>query len=166
MNLPAQIATHLRDVHFGGNWTASNLKDVLNDVTWEEATARVPSFHPMATLVYHMNYFVSAVLNVLEGGPLDAKDKFSFDVPPIRNAEDWEALLAKTWSDAERLASRIEKLPEEVLWKTFVNEEYGNYYRNLHGIIEHNHYHLGQVALIKKALKRADADKPDSRAPK
>ena len=31
-------------------------------------------------------------------------------------------------------------------------EKYGNYFRNLTGIIEHLHYHLGQIVLIKKLI--------------
>ncbi len=45
---------------------------------------------------------------------------------------------------------QIEQLPESKLWETFSDEKYGNYYRNIHGIIEHIHYHLGQIVLIKK----------------
>jgi hypothetical protein len=37
MNLPAQIAKHFRDVHFGGNWTSVNLRDTLNGITWQQA---------------------------------------------------------------------------------------------------------------------------------
>ena len=103
-----------------------------------------------------MNYFVSVVIKVLEGGPLDAHDKYSFDLPPIRSEEDWEKLLAKTWTDVENFAGLIEQLPEGKLWEDFSDNKYGNYYRNIHGIIEHSHYHLGQIVLIKKILLRAD----------
>lgn len=152
MNTPAQIAKHFRDVHFGGNWTFSNLKDHLADVNWQQATTKVYSFNTIATLVFHTNYFVGAVTKVLQGGPLDAKDIYSFDHPPIHSQEDWEAMLNKTWADAETFARLIEQLPENKLGETFVEEKYGTYYRNLHGIIEHTHYHLGQLVLIKKIL--------------
>ena len=156
MNLTAQIAKHFREALFGGNWTASNLKDHLADVTWQQATTQVYSINPIATLVYHINYYVSAVLKVLQGAPLDAKDKYSFDHPSILSQEDWEKLLNKTWTDAENLASLIEQLPESKLWEAFSDEKYGNYYRNFHGIIEHTHYHLGQIVLIKKILLEAN----------
>ena len=156
MNLTAQIAKQFREVYFGGNWTSSNLKENLKDITWQQATAQVYSFNSIAALVYHMNYFVSAVLKVLQGGPLDAKDKYSFDLPLILCQEDWESLLDKTWRDAENFASLIEQLPEHTLEQTFADEKYGNYYRNIHGIIEHIHYHLGQIVLIKKLLLQAD----------
>lgn len=72
MKLTEQIGKHMRAVHFGGNWTAVNLKELLSDVTWQPATESVGSFHTIAAIVYHMNYFVSATLQVLEGRPLDA----------------------------------------------------------------------------------------------
>ncbi|MCA9031731.1 MAG: DinB family protein [Planctomycetaceae bacterium] len=152
MQVPQQIAKHLRDVHFGGNWTAVNLRELLADVTWPQATRRVGSFHTIAELVYHMNYFVSATLQVLEGGPLDAKESLSFDHPEISSQADWEQLLNKSWTDAEQLADAIERMPESQLWDDFIDAKYGNYYRCLNGPIEHCHYHLGQIALLKTLL--------------
>ena len=155
MNLTYQIAKHFRDVLFGGNWTSSNLKDQLADVTWQQATTQVYDFNTIVALVYHMNYFVSVVLKVLQGAPLDAHDKYSFDYPPVVSQEDWEKILDKTWTDAEEFAILIEKLPESKLWEDFSDKKYGNYYRNIHGIIEHIHYHLGQIVLIKKIILKA-----------
>ena len=152
LNVTTQIAKHFREVHFGGNWTAVNLKDSLEGITWQQATTMVYSFNTIAALVYHMNYYVIAILKVLQGGPLDAHDKYSFDLPPIQSQDDWEKLLNKFWDDAENFSGLIEQLPESKLWETFSNEKYGNYYRNIHGIIEHLHYHLGQIVLIKKIL--------------
>ncbi len=156
MNLTEQIAKHLREIYFGGNWTSSNLKDNLADVTWQQASTEVYSFNTIATLVYHINYYVSAVLKVLQGEPLDASDKYSFDHPAILSQEDREKLLDKTWTDAESFASLIEQLPERKLWENLSDDKYGNFYRNIHGIIEHAHYHLGQIVLIKKILLLLD----------
>lgn len=156
MNLSAQIAKHVKEVHFGGNWTSSNLKDTLTNLTWEQATTKIYSLNTIATLVYHMNYYVSAVLKVLQGESLNAKDKYSFDHPSISSQEDWQRLLDKVWADAENFAGLIEKLPESKLNEVFTDKKYGNYYRNIHGIIEHIHYHLGQIVLIKKILMSTD----------
>jgi hypothetical protein len=152
MKVTEQIANHFREIHFGGNWTEVNLKDSLADINWQQATTKVYTLNTIAALVYHSNYYVSAVLKVLVGEPLYANDKNSFDHPPIQSQEDWEKLLNKTWDDAESFASQVEQLPESKLWETFRLEKYGNYYRNIHGIIEHTHYHLGQIVLIKKIL--------------
>ncbi len=152
MNLSNQIAKHLREVYFGGNWTSVNLKDTLADVTWQQATTQVYSFNTIATLVYHTNYYIDAIVKVLNGGPLDAKDKYSFEHPPILSQEDWEKLLNKTWTDVNAFADLIEQLPESKLEETFTDEKYGNYFRNILGIIEHLHYHLGQIVLIKRLI--------------
>lgn len=153
MHLSAQIAKQFREVHFGGNWTGSNLKDNLTGVDWQLATKKVYSFNTIADLVYHMNYYVSAVLKVLQGGLLEAHDKNSFDHAPILCQEDWQKLLDKTWADADTFSLLIEQMPEDKLWEIFSDEQYGNYYRNIHGVIEHFHYHLGQIVLIKKMLQ-------------
>ena len=154
MTITSQIAKHFREVHFGGNWTSVNLKATLADVTWEQATTKVHSFNTIAALVYHINYYVSVQLKVLQGDPLDAHDKYSFDLPPIQSQQDWERLLEKVWSDAERFAALVEQLPHGKLNENFSGEKYGNYYRNLNGVIEHTHYHLGQIVLIKKLLAK------------
>jgi hypothetical protein len=161
MSLTTQIAKHFRDVHFGENWTGVNLKDSLAGVTWQQATTQAHSLNTIAALLFHINYYISAVLQVLQGGPLDAHDKYSFDLPPILSQEDWEKLLDKTWTDAENFASLVEQLPESKLWEDFSDKKYGNYYRNLHGVIEHTHYHLGQIVLIKKILSQTNENLHD-----
>jgi len=153
MNDTEQITKHLRDLHFGGNWTAVSLKDKLDGVTWQQATTAVGAHHTIAVLVFHMNFFVEATIKVLQGGPLDAKDAFSFDCPPISSEAEWESLLNKTWSDAEQLASLIERMPNEKLTMPFVDEKYGTYFRCLLGPIEHGYYHLGQISILKTLLQ-------------
>ena len=157
MNLPQTLARHLREVYFGGNWTAVNLKDSLTGVDWQQATARVHSFNTIAALVFHINYYVHAVFNVLKGGQLDASDRFSFDVPVVSSQEEWDRMLDQTWLDAGQLALLVEQLPETKLLEVFAEEKYGTYYRNIQGLIEHTHYHLGQIVLIKKWLLQEHA---------
>lgn len=152
MTTSAQIAKHVRDVFFGGNWTSVNVKDSLQNITWQQATKQVSSLNTIAALLYHMNYYVTAVLEVLWKKPLNAHDKFSFDVPAITSEQEWEKLQNTVWADVEALASLTEQLPDHQLHEIFEDEKYGTWYRNLHGIIEHTHYHLGQIVLIKKIL--------------
>ena len=153
MSLTKQLAKHFREIHFGGNWTCAHLKDQLAGVDWQQSITPVRSFNTIATLVYHTSYYVSALLSVFHGNGLHTKDEYSFKHPPIESQQDWEQMLDKVWNNAEEAASLIEQLPEERLWENFTDEKYGNYYRNIHGIIEHMHYHLGQIALIKKIIQ-------------
>ncbi|HTM92899.1 MAG TPA: hypothetical protein VL095_10790, partial [Flavisolibacter sp.] len=68
MNLSQQLAKHFREVFSGGNWTDVNLKKSLEGVSWQQATTKVYSLNTIAALVYHINYYVAAVLPVLQGG--------------------------------------------------------------------------------------------------
>lgn len=152
MKTTHQIAKHFRDVHFGGNWTSVNLKDTLSNINYQQATTRVYELNTIAVLVFHIGYYVNTITKVLQGEPLNAHDKFSFDLPPINNEQDWQNLLYKTFTAAETMAALIETLDEDILSKDFTDPKYGNYYRNLAGVIEHTHYHLGQIVLIKTIL--------------
>jgi len=49
MSLSQHLAKHLRDVHFGGNWTSVNLKDTLADVSWQQVSVKVQSFNTIST---------------------------------------------------------------------------------------------------------------------
>lgn len=157
MQTTQQIAKHFREVFFGGNWTSVNLKDMLKDINWQQATTQFHSCNTIATLVFHINYYVSAVLKVLQGGQLEAHDTFSFNLLPIQSQQDWEKLVEKTLFEAEQFALLIEQLPDSKLSEDFTDKKYGSYYRNLHGIIEHSHYHLGQISLLKKILSTQEA---------
>jgi uncharacterized damage-inducible protein DinB len=152
MKIAHQIARRVRALYFGGNWTDVNLKTTLDGVSWQQATTTVHNFNTIAALVYHTTYYIEAIMQVLKGGPLDAKDTYSFNHPPVQSEKDWNALIDKTWKDVETFATLLEQVPEEKLWETFWDEKYGSYYRNFEGIIEHTHYHLGQIVLIKKLL--------------
>jgi len=150
--LSNQIAKHFREVHVGGNWTVSNFQEHLKDLKWTDAIKKVDSYNTIATLVYHTHYFVKALLNVLQGNRLDAHDKFSFSHPPMASQKDWDEFVTRVFADASECADLIEKLPDSIWWKDFDDVKYGNYYRNVHGTIEHLHYHLGQIVILKKLL--------------
>ncbi len=153
MSSTKQIAKQFREVYLDGDWVAfTNLKAQISDVNWKQATTKIGSLNTIADLVFHLDYYVAGILNVLKGGPLDIRDKYSFDLPPIGSEEDWAKLRNKMLTDAEDFAAALEQLPDEKLKEVFVDEKYGYYERNILGMIEHSYYHLGQVVLIKKMV--------------
>ena len=148
-----QTAKRFREVILNGTWIANtNFKDQLGDLHWKTATTALGPLNTIAVLAQHIHYYIDGINNVFKGGTLDIKDVYSFDFRPVASQDDWVNFLAKFWKDAETFAALIEQMPEEKLQDVFTDEKYGNYFRNLHGIIEHTHYHLGQIALIKKIV--------------
>ena len=154
MNIPEQIAKHLRDTFVGKNWTCSTIQEQLKDVTWEQATTQIYDLNTIFTLVQHITYYIPAQIQVLQGNPLIASDAESFNLPKINNKNEWQQFLHKKYEEAEQLATLIEKLPEEKLNEYFTDEKYGTYFRNLVGMIEHLHYHLGQIVFLKKIIMK------------
>jgi len=146
------IAKQLRDVYSDGNWTWATLKGKIENVSWNEAITEVYGLNTIAALVFHINYYTHHVANALDGQEFTASDKFAFTHPQITNEEDWQRMLKGVFADGERLAQQIEKLDDDILNEYFREEKYGTYYRNICGIIEHFHYHLGQIVVIKKIL--------------
>lgn len=154
-----QIAKSLRTLYFGGNWTGVNVSEQLMDISYEEAQQRIGNFNTIAILLNHTTYYVRAVIRVLKGEPINAKDELSFDHLPINNNEDWQNMISETMSLVEELTMMVEKLPDDILEKDFVDAKYGSYYRNLQGISEHTHYHLGQIVILKKLIRKNNVQK-------
>ncbi len=153
MSSVLQLAKRFREVLLDGLWIANtNFKDQLSDVTWEQAVAKVGSLNTIAMLTFHIDYYIAGLINVFEGGDLEIRDQYSFDLPPVESQEQWESLLNKLWSDAERFAFLLEQMPDAKMNEVFVDEKYGTYLRNIDGMIEHAYYHLGQITLIRKLL--------------
>jgi uncharacterized damage-inducible protein DinB len=153
MSTTSQLAKRLREVMLNGLWIANtNFKDQLSDVTWEQAITKIADLNTIAMLTFHIDYYIAGILNVFEGGDLEIKDQFSFDLPPIESREQWEALFNKLWNDSEKFANLLEQMPDSKLNEVFVDEKYGTYLRNIDGMIEHAYYHLGQITLIKKLI--------------
>lgn len=152
MNISKNTSLQFKQLFFGGNWTSVDFLTTLGGVDWNVAVTQIKDLNTIAKLVFHVDYYIDVTLKVLQGFPLDAHDKFSFDCPEIKSEEDWERLKNKLFSDAEAYALMIEQLPESKFTEVFCLEKYGNYFRNISGIIEHSHYHLGQIVIIKKLI--------------
>lgn len=153
MTRNSSLANRLREVLLNGKWIANtNFKEQILSVHWEQAIQKVGDLNTIALLTFHINYYLDGILNVFNGGSLDIRDKYSFDLPEIKSEADWTDLVNRFLNNAERFAAHVEQMDDQVLDQAFVDEKYGSYQRNIEGVIEHSYYHLGQVSLIKKLI--------------
>ncbi|MEY3421740.1 MAG: hypothetical protein RIR48_2036 [Bacteroidota bacterium] len=154
MSLVNQTAIRFREVILSGRWIANtNFYDQLKDINFQQATTRIGDLNTIAMLTFHIDYYIAGILQVFDGGTLDIRDKYSYDMPEIKDEQQWEDMKQKLWEDAEKFAQHIEKMTKEQLHGVFVDEKYGNYLRNIDAMIEHSYYHLGQLVLLKKMIK-------------
>lgn len=101
-------------------------------------------------MTFHINYYLEGLLDAFDTGTLQISDKYSFDLPPIQCEDDWQKLVTVFLLNAEKFATKIENMEDAIFDLPFIDEKYGNYWRNIEGDIEQSYYHLGQILLIKK----------------
>jgi hypothetical protein len=153
LSTPKQLAARLREVYLSGTWIANtNYQAQLSNIKWEDAIYTNGQHNSIALLAFHINYYIDGLIQVLNGGDLLIKDKYSFDTPPITCEEDWQKLLTSFLHNAETFAQKVESLDEDQLNKPFIDIKYGTYLRNIEGVIEHGYYFLGQISLLRKMV--------------
>jgi len=156
MTLSQHLSSHIKKLYYGGNYAGSNVTQQLKGLTWEQANIEIDGCNSIVTLVYHCHYYLNSVQQVLDGKELIGSDAESFRHPALTSKKAWETFQQTIFMEANDFAESVAGLSEEQLWNVFVKEEYGTFYRNIQGVIEHTHYHLGQIALLKKMLIGGD----------
>jgi uncharacterized damage-inducible protein DinB len=128
-------------------------------MTHLQASARpFPATHSIWELVLHITAWKGEVRRRLSGAP--AAEPAEGDWPAAGDAspERWRAALDRLETVHRDLVSAIRALPEQQLFaptKDPRNRETGAgvpHYVLLHGIVQHDVYHAGQIALLKKAM--------------
>ncbi|MGI4834569.1 MAG: DinB family protein [Janthinobacterium lividum] len=158
MHLSAAIAQHVLDVHTGGNWTEVDLAHTLADVTLAEANTRTPaSANTLASLVRHLAFWNRVMARRAHGQPTEINRANGFDAgPPLGTEADWQALRADLTCSGQELAAAIRAVPDEQL-PAAILPGYSSAYKNLQGAVEHLHYHLGQLVILKNLVRARPA---------
>lgn len=162
MTRSINMANRIREVLLSGHWIANtNMQEQIRSVDWQQATFKVDTLNTIAALTYHLNYYLAGLIDAFENGKLEISDKYSFDLPIIDSAYDWDKLVSSFLQNSEMFAERIEQMQDDMFDKPFIDAKYGTVLRNIEGVIEHSYYHLGQITLIKKMIlqhnKKGDA---------
>lgn len=143
-----RIQDQLERAYRGEAWHGPSLLELLDGVSSDDAAQRpIEGAHTIAELVRHIVAWENEAVARLDGR--------GSDLPP---AEDWPA-GETSWPahlDAlaqahERLLKAIGEVPESRLDEPVVGSP-GTVYYLIHGVVQHNLYHAGQIAVLKKAL--------------
>lgn len=123
------------------------MKEVLSGVAAGDAAAHpLPNAHSIWELVHHLHAWIVEADATVRGKRFE-KLKGDRDWPPVTStsAEAWEEALAALERDEESLEEAVRAFPQEKL-----GEGDRSFYYLLHGVAQHNLYHAGQIALLKK----------------
>jgi uncharacterized damage-inducible protein DinB len=150
----SRILDQIHRAYEGPAWHGPALREVLAGVTWQTAAQRpIPGAHTIWELVLHLTVWISVPTRRIGGT----------EIPTLPHDQDWPAAAAPSesgWRDAlDQLAQAQRNLEEEVRQMTdhrlrdkVLGEVPYSIYTMLHGVVQHNLYHAGQIALMKKAI--------------
>jgi uncharacterized damage-inducible protein DinB len=155
-----RIVDELQREYDDDPWHGSPLKSILEGLTASQAAAKpLPSAHSIWELVLHITAWKREVRKRLSGAPASDPEEGDWPAPGKQTDETWNEALKKLDAAHTRLIAVIREIPESRLFEATNdprNRPLGtgvSYYVLLHGIVQHDVYHSGQIAILKKALE-------------
>jgi hypothetical protein len=139
--------------HRGPAWHGPSLLETLAGVNSTKAQQRLgPEVHTIWEMVKHVTAWQQVATDVLLGEEYPTLTDAE-DWPAVTGtlAADWEADVAKLKTVNETLVKTMAAFPEAKLDYSVPGRDY-TFYVVLHGIAQHNIYHAGQIAMLKKLL--------------
>jgi uncharacterized damage-inducible protein DinB len=138
----------------GQPWYGRAVFEILNEV--EETKANIKpggTEHSMNELLRHMNTWAEFVLGSLENR--GSEEMKAIEVNDWRKIDpevnSWEKALAEFKSIHKKIIENLSKRDDDFLKDMVPNRQY-NFRFMLNGLVQHNIYHAGQVAYLKKML--------------
>ncbi len=150
-----RIQDQLRRSHQGPAWHGPSLDEILEGVVARTAAARpLPHTHNIWGLVLHVAGWEIAAVRGLEGRPAVLSEKENFPQIPDSSPKAWQQALQTLQSSHHCLQEAIGRLDDEDLKEMVkgLQSQY-SFYGLLHGVVQHNLYHAGQMAVLKKAAR-------------
>jgi len=146
------IADQLRRAFYGNAWHGPAVLELLKGMNANTAAARpLAEVHSIWELVLHIEAWDGAGLKRLAGQTARLKGKQNF--PPVaeRTETAWREAVASAKRTHDTLVAAVARLSEKRLRDRVPGKRY-DFYHMLHGIAQHELYHAGQIAILKKAV--------------
>ena len=159
MSEAARLVDQFQRAHDGDPWHGSPLKTILADVKAPQAARTPPNgAHSIWELVLHITAWRNETTRRATGAP--AGEPAEGDYPPVGDptAARWTAALAALDASHARLVDAVRGMSDADLLKPTNdprNRPLGTgvtYYELFHGIVQHDAYHAGQIAILKRTL--------------
>ena len=149
-----RILDQLRRAYEGEAWHGPSVKEVLAGITAEQAHARtLENAHSIWELVHHIAVWEDVGRRRLTGDRAAIEISGPEDWPPPDDKSEaaWEQAKTSLDRGHQALVAAIANVPESRLDKPII-EGLSTVYVTLHGVIQHDLYHAGQIAILKKGL--------------
>jgi uncharacterized damage-inducible protein DinB len=130
------------------------LRELLEDIDAATAAAKpLPNVHSIWELVLHIAAWDGAASRRLSGKVCQLKAKANFPAVPVPTHAAWSEAVAEATRTHDALVETVAGLSDKRLRDRVPGKRY-DFYHMLHGIAQHELYHAGQIAILKKVLAR------------
>ena len=138
----------------GEAWHGPSLMQLLEGINPEDAAEHpIRGAHSIWELANHIAAWKTIVQHRAAGEAVKDVTAEQDWPPPFEVSEAaWTRALEDLRASHARLRGVIERLREEQLAHKAAGEKYSIYFM-VHGLIQHDLYHAGQIAVLKKALR-------------
>jgi uncharacterized damage-inducible protein DinB len=151
-----RIRDQFRRAFDGEAWHGPSVMALLNGVTAEQAAARpIPGAHTIWELTQHIRAWEGACLRRLNGDPAQLPDSEDWIALNDFSEASWEKTKQDLVGTHEQLLTAIAVLDDSKLDQPIMDHPsipFSSTYVTLHGGVQHDLYHAGQIAILKKAL--------------
>ena len=146
------IVDQLHRAYAGEAWHGPSLSEILTGVTAPVASAKpISGAHSIWELVLHISAWIIAARRRLVGDPAELSAEEDWPAITSHTEEAWRQTLAALEREHTALREAIRQLSDDQLRAKIPGADYSATFM-LNGVIQHNLYHAGQIALLKKAL--------------
>jgi uncharacterized damage-inducible protein DinB len=151
-NEASLIADQLRRAFEGEAWHGPALLELLRDVDAANAVAKpIDDAHSIWELVLHIAAWDGAALRRIAGETVQLTGRDNFPVLPQPPSEEaWRKTIIQTRQTHDSLVETVAGLSDSRLRAQVPGKDY-DFYFLLHGVVQHELYHAGQIAILKKA---------------
>jgi uncharacterized damage-inducible protein DinB len=147
-----RIEDQLKRSFEGEAWHGPSVLEILDGVTAEQAAARpLPAAHSIWEIVAHIAAWERACLRRLAGDRAQLPPEEDWPAVSDTREEAWDLIRAEAREGNKELRLGISRLQDERLDQPII-EGMPSIYATLHGVIQHDLYHAGQIAILKKGL--------------
>jgi uncharacterized damage-inducible protein DinB len=148
-----RLEEQLRRALEGDAWHGPALLELLAGVSAEQASAHpISGAHSIWELVLHVASSYPLVLRRLAGDGRQLTPAEDWPPCPEPTEENWRQAVRDLVQLDQELRQKVLAFPEERLDQLLVPESPYTAYTQFIGITQHNLYHAGQIALLKRAL--------------
>src|SRR5689334_19742958 len=127
-----------------GAWHGPTVREVLTQVSPAQATLKAGKSHSIIELVLHMISWREFVTRRLRGDEnFQVSDEANF---PSASSIGWHEAVQKLEGNQRELEEATRAFPEAKLSELVPGASHKyTYYTLLHGVIQHDIYHIGQI---------------------